>query len=266
MEREKNRVAVLIDAENVSHLHAKPIFDDIEMLGPTVVRRAYGNFASGHGKGWFCCQGKFALDLVQVGGLSSRKNASDIRMAIDAIELLRSADVDHFCLASGDSDFTPLAVYLRAAGKSVTGYGGQNAADCLREACNRFVNLMPAKPERTASPAPSVAASAVKVVAVPGQFKSLVFGVSGRMSADTGGWFAVSVLASNLRLNDPTFSVKTFGCATLGKALKQLPGLCFEQRKNGLFYKFQNASAPSPSPKTHHLSVVSTSSIPILRA
>jgi len=234
------------------------------MGGASIVRRAFGNFVSGHGKGWLGSAGKFALDLVQVISTSNGKNASDIRLAIDAIEILRSADVDHFCLVSGDSDFTPLAVHLRAAGMMVTGYGGPRVSDHFREACNRFVILPPTKTAKAAPPPivlPPIAAVISRGVAGRAavdvkRLHGLVRDISEAMPTDAAGWLAASTLGSELRRNDRTFSVKTYGSASLGKALKQLPGICLEQRDKGLFYKFRKGASPSKTAPIARLSVV----------
>jgi hypothetical protein len=112
------RVAVLIDAENLSAAYAKQVFDAVSVYGATAIRRAYGDFAGGCGVRWLGMVPLHAIDMVQVCSPAKGKNSSDMRMTIDAVELLTANRADTFCLVSSDADFTPLAVYLRGRGSA----------------------------------------------------------------------------------------------------------------------------------------------------
>ena len=97
-------------------------------------------------KSWTEILPKFAIDPYQQFAYTSGKNASDIAMVIDAMDLLHSGRLDGFCLVSSDSDFTRLASRLREQGADVYGFGEQKTPESLRQACRRFIyteNLLP---------------------------------------------------------------------------------------------------------------------------
>ncbi len=112
-----HRVVVLIDAENVSGDFASDVLRKAGAYGATVTRRAYGDFAQGRGAGWLSAAAPHAIDTIQVSSPCGSKNFSDMRMTIDAVELMVANKADVFCLVSSDGDFTPLAIHLRGAGK-----------------------------------------------------------------------------------------------------------------------------------------------------
>ena len=140
------RFAVLIDAENTSPRIAAGLFDEVAKFGEASVRRIYGDFSNQRLKSWTEILPKFAIDPYQQFAYTSGKNASDIAMVIDAMDLLHSGRLDGFCLVSSDSDFTRLASRLREQGADVYGFGEQKTPESLRQACRRFIyteNLLP---------------------------------------------------------------------------------------------------------------------------
>src|SRR4051794_32590355 len=103
------KFAVLIDADNCSPRIAAYLFEEIARFGEASVRRIYGNFSSPHLQSWIKILQKYAIDPYQQFSYTSGKNASDIALVIDAMDLLHSGRLDGFCLVSSDSDFTRLA-------------------------------------------------------------------------------------------------------------------------------------------------------------
>ena len=69
------------------------------------------------------------------------KNATDMSLTIDAMDVLHDGKAEIFALASNDSDFTPLAIRLREGGMNVIGLGNAQVANSFRAACNDFINL-----------------------------------------------------------------------------------------------------------------------------
>ena len=118
-------LAVLIDADNTSHKHAKAIFDEIAGFGEASVRRIYGDFSSTHMKGWSGVQAEFGIVPHHQPANTVGKNASDIALVIDAMDLMLSGRFDGFVLVSSDSDFTRLAQRIREQGLDVCGIGQQ---------------------------------------------------------------------------------------------------------------------------------------------
>ena len=113
------------------------------------MRRIYGDFSGPRLKSWTDILQKYAIDPYQQFAYTSGKNASDIALVIDAMDLLHSGRFDGFCLVSSDSDFTRLASRLREQGADVYGFGAQKTPESFRQACRRFVyteNLMPQQP------------------------------------------------------------------------------------------------------------------------
>ena len=145
-ENRLRRLAILIDADNTSPRVADGLFEEIAKFGEASVRRIYGDFSSPRLKSWIEILQKHAIDPYQQFAYTSGKNASDIALVIDAMDLLHTGRFDGFCLVSSDSDFTRLASRLREQGADVYGFGMQKTPESFRQACRRFIyteNLLP---------------------------------------------------------------------------------------------------------------------------
>lgn len=132
-------IALLIDSDNVSHTKIAPILAEIARYGTANIRRAYGDWSAATLKGWKSKLHEFAVRPIQQFTYSSGKNATDIALVIDAMELLYTQRLDAFCIASSDGDFTPLVMHLRAAGKAVYGFGKRNTPEAFVNACTTFL-------------------------------------------------------------------------------------------------------------------------------
>jgi hypothetical protein len=140
------RFAILIDADNTSPRIAAGLFEEVAKFGEASVRRIYGDFSGQRLKSWAEILPKYAIDPYQQFAYTAGKNASDIALVIDAMDLLHSGRLDGFCLVSSDSDFTRLASRLREQGADVYGFGEQKTPERFRQACRRFIyteNLLP---------------------------------------------------------------------------------------------------------------------------
>ncbi|RTE93599.1 MULTISPECIES: NYN domain-containing protein [Bradyrhizobium] len=133
------RLAVLIDADNASAKIADGLFEEIAKIGEASVRRIYGDFSNARSRGWADILSKHAIIPQQQFAYTTGKNASDITLVIDAMDLLHSGRFDGFCLVSSDSDFTRLAARIREQGIDVFGFGEQKTPESFRQACRRFV-------------------------------------------------------------------------------------------------------------------------------
>lgn len=134
-------LAVLIDADNTSPQYAKAIFDEIAGLGEASVRRVYGDFSSSQMKGWAKVQAEFGLVPHHQPANTVGKNASDIALVIDAMDILHTGRFDGFVLVSSDSDFTRLASRIREQGLDVFGMGQRKTPSAFVKACKRFIYL-----------------------------------------------------------------------------------------------------------------------------
>jgi len=134
-------IAMLIDADNVSHAKIAPILSELAKYGTANVRRAYGDWTGTSLKGWKGKLHEFAIRPVQQFSYSAGKNASDMALVIDAMELLYTKRPAAFCLVSSDADFTPLVMHLRDAGCAVFGFGERKTPDPFVNACTTFLYL-----------------------------------------------------------------------------------------------------------------------------
>src|SRR4029453_15452632 len=160
-----DRFAVLIDADNTSSRIVDGLFEEIARFGEPSVRRIYGDFSSPRLKSWTEVLQKHAIDPYQQFAYTSGKNASDIALVIDAMDLLPRGPFDGFCLVSSDSDFTRLASRLREEGADVYGFGAQKTPESFRQACRRFIYTENLVPE--AAPAAAEAPSKPKSLQPP---------------------------------------------------------------------------------------------------
>lgn len=140
-EAELKNIALLIDADNASHNGIDPVLTVLAELGQVNIRRAYGNWAKPALSNWNKITHRFGLQPMQQFDLTKGKNATDIAMAIDAIDLLNAGKVDGFGIMSSDSDFTPLVTRLRQDGLLVYGFGSNKAPDAFKTACTRYIDV-----------------------------------------------------------------------------------------------------------------------------
>lgn len=141
MEGQEPRLAVLIDAENISTKYIKVILDEISNYGIATYKRAYGDWTSPVLKGWKDEVLKNSITPMQQYSYTQGKNSTDSAMIIDAMDILYSGKVDGFCIASSDSDFTRLASRLREAGMLVIGMGEKKTVEAFRTSCTMFKYL-----------------------------------------------------------------------------------------------------------------------------
>ena len=135
------RIALLIDADNVSHGKIAAMLAELSKYGVANIRRAYGDWASPGMKGWTARLHEHAIRPIQQFSYSRGKNATDMALVIDAMELLYTQKPDAFCIASSDADFTPLVMQLRANGHDVYGFGERKTPEPFVNACTTFLYL-----------------------------------------------------------------------------------------------------------------------------
>ncbi|AKM09996.1 NYN domain-containing protein [Croceicoccus naphthovorans] len=135
-------IALLIDADNTTPAGIDPVLTALAELGQVNIRRAYGNWAKPGLKNWAQITNDYGIRPQQQFDLTKGKNATDMAMTIDALDLLYQGKVDGFGIMSSDSDFTPLVSRLRQDGLVVYGFGSKNRApQALQTACTRFIDI-----------------------------------------------------------------------------------------------------------------------------
>ncbi len=132
------KIAVLIDAENTSVQYADVLLKELKQYGDIAVQRMYGDFSSKNMYEWSKKGLEYAIVPIHQARYKSTKNASDIMLVIDAMDILFQGGADIFCIVSSDSDFTRLASRLREGGKKVIGMGKSNASKTFITACNEY--------------------------------------------------------------------------------------------------------------------------------
>lgn len=134
-------VAVFIDADNAPYRKIDFIINELANYGSVMIRHIYGNWKKENLKGWENVLLDYALTPKQQFDYSSGKNATDMAMTIDVMDLLSSGKIDIFAIVSSDCDFTPLAMRIKAEGKQVIGFGEKKTPKSLAAACNKFLFL-----------------------------------------------------------------------------------------------------------------------------
>ena len=138
---EEMKIAVLIDAENISSKYASIILQEASSMGNLIYKRIYGNWTTSTLNSWKKELLDNAIQPIQQYSNTVGKNSSDSALIIDAMDLLYQKHLDAFCIVSSDSDFTRLASRLRESEMFVLGMGEQKTPRAFISACNKFVYL-----------------------------------------------------------------------------------------------------------------------------
>ena len=134
-------IALLIDADNTTPEAIDPVLTVMAELGQVNIRRAYGNFAKDNLSRWDKLTNTFGIRPQQQFDVSKGKNATDMAMTIDAMDLLYQGKVDGFGIMTSDSDFTPLVTRLRQDGIIVYGFGEEKTPQAFKSVCTRFIDI-----------------------------------------------------------------------------------------------------------------------------
>ncbi|GAB3551224.1 NYN domain-containing protein [Arthrobacter tumbae] len=135
---DEKRIALLIDAENAPASKIDVILAEVARYGTANVRSAYGNWKSPSMQPWEDTLHTYAIRPIQQFAYSSGKNASDMAMIIDAMDLLYTRSVDAFAFISSDADFTPLVMRVLTDGLKVYGFGERKTPAPFVNACSQF--------------------------------------------------------------------------------------------------------------------------------
>lgn len=239
------RIAVLIDADNVSHQYAGPLLEELAKFGRTTVKRAYGDWSGENMKGWKDKLNKHAISPEHTFAYTRGKNSTDSALIIDAMDLLYSGNVDGFAIVSSDSDFTRLASRLRESGKTVYGVGRERAPRALQEACDQFLLLEllgtvdPAT--TTAADEPDEPGEPEAAPDLPNLQSLLTRAVNNAAGED--GWANLSSLGANLRRLFSAFEPKRYGFDTLLPLVEAQPFLVVDKERQRVGLKGQVTQA-----------------------
>ncbi len=221
-------IALLIDADNSPSAKIAFIIAELATYGVVNIRRAYGNWKSDALKGWADLLHEYAIQPVQQFDLVKGKNATDMAMVIEAMDILYTKNVGTFCLVSSDCDFTPAVLRLRADGKQVIGFGGQKTPAPFVNSCSRFLYLdenlrqEAVRKERATN---------------PGQLKSdkklmSLLRTAVKATADEEGWALLGAVGSHISNQGP-FDSRNYGFSKLSELFSKIDLFEVNQTKNG---------------------------------
>ena len=241
--RRDANIALLIDADNASADRLEEVLAVLAELGLVSVRRAYGNWTKPGLKAWAALLHRFAIEPQHQIDLTKGKNATDMKMTIDAMDLLFGGRVDGFGIMSSDSDFMPLAMRLRQDGLPVYGFGRSTTPEGFRQACDRFIDVdalavTAAAPievvgERTIADAlpPSIPRPPIDETVVN------LLGKAWKSAKRDERGFAKLAEVGTLANNQSSFDARSYGYPRLSGLVAALPAFTVEKRDDGLWVK-----------------------------
>ena len=237
-----NKIAVLVDAENVSEKYAQDLLDEVTNYGIPTYKRIYGDWTNPQLSSWKNSLLTYSFTPIQQYSYTSGKNSSDSAMIIDAMDILYSGKVTGFCLVTSDSDFTRLAMRLREAGMLVIGMGEKKTPQPFIKACEKFIYLEVLKnaeekaeekaevkndkgekdedkKEKKATEKPAVS-SVVPLKKVRAAIRDIVNSIG-----NDDGWAYLADVGNNLSKRMPDFDARNYGYRKLADLVSTFSGL-----------------------------------------
>ncbi len=198
----KTNIALFFDCENISVSYIDDIYNELANYGTVIISKAYANWNNNRNKNWKEKLQEYAIEQVQPN--TSDKNSSDIKITIDVMKTICNKQIDIICLISSDSDFTSLAMEVKANALEVIGMGENKAPNSLRKAFSTFIEL-PLKKE-------PLTQNDKLVNILEGAIKNI---------KDGNEYVLVSSLGTYLKNKDASLIAKNYGFRTWGDAFKK---------------------------------------------
>ncbi len=231
----ENKLAVLIDGDNIPSAYITEMLQEIAKYGNPTIKRIYGDWTKPHLNKWKNVLLENAVNPIQQYAYTQGKNATDSAMIIDAMDILYSNKVDGFCLVSSDSDFTKLATRLREAGKNVIGIGEKKTPEPFIVACDKFIYIEILKNQnkeienRNSSKAKEDKKDDVDKI-TPKVIKLIASTISD--VADEDGWAFLGDVGSLLQKKQPNFDSRNYGFQKLTPMINSINKFEVESREN----------------------------------
>ena len=236
--RKELRLAVLIDADNVSYTHVKEMLEEIAKSGTPTIKRIYADWTKPNANGWKNVLLDNAITPIQQYSYTSGKNSSDSALIIDAMDILYAEKVEGFCIVSSDSDFTRLAMRLREAGMKVIGIGEKKTPTPFITACDKFIYIEILKPDV----APPVVKS-IKGKEAPKVENKPLTGLDDQLTklltksasdlADDTGWTFLGDLGNFIVKKRTDFDPRNYGFPKLLPLIKSTERFEIDERETG---------------------------------
>ena len=218
MAEPEKRIALLIDADNAPAAKIDVILAEVARHGVANVRRAYGDWKNPHLKQWEGALHEYAIRPIQQFAYSKGKNASDMAMVIDAMDLLYARNLDGFAIISSDADFTPLVMRLLTEGVKVYGFGEKKTPDPFVNACSTFLYLETLGEPESAQVSPSAKPRTTKELRGDTRLVHML-----RSSVDSAmredGWALLSAVGKHVR-NQASFDERNYGYRNISSLIE----------------------------------------------
>lgn len=221
-------VALLIDADNASPDTLDAVLTILAELGAVNVRRVYGNWNKSALKGWAEMTHRHALEPQQQFDVTKGKSATDMRMTIDAMDLLARGNVDGFGIMSSDSDFMPLAMRIRQDGLPVYGFGTARTPVSFQQACSRFIDLSAATAARTSD-------SSTQLPSVDVELIDLLGDAIRASKRDDRGFASLAEVGQRVSARS-SFDARSYGFSRLSELVDAIPQFATEKRPDGAVF------------------------------
>jgi len=220
------RLALLIDADNVRSQFLPIIIREASALGTITIKRVYGHFASSSMNAWQPLVHEYALTPVHIPPAATGKNATDMKLAIEAMDLLHRGQVEGFCIASSDSDFTTLASRIREDGVSVFGFGEQKASTGWVRSCDRFFycDLLLQEEKQGGTVAPAQGTARLPVDDILAAIEDL---------SDEDGWAHLGPVGQMLTKRLPDFDPRNHGFKKLSDLVEKVKAIELRRSRSG---------------------------------
>lgn len=249
MNQHNDNIALLIDSDNASHNGIDPVLTALAELGTVNIRRAYGNWTKAALKGWERILHKYGIEPQQQFDMTKGKNATDMKMTIDAMDLLFRGNVTGFGIMSSDSDFMPLAMRIRQEGLPVYGFGSAKTPEAFKQACSRFIDVdaliqvdkrhrdggkSDVKPSAKPDAGSGTGESSRKV---DEELLNLLVDAYQATKRDAEGYASLSEVGK-IAGNRSSFDVRNYGFSRLSEMFEEVPNFQTKRAENGqLFVK-----------------------------
>ena len=220
------KIAVLIDADNVSDKYVKVIFDEVNNHGTATYKRIYGDWTKPQLGQWKNVLLNYSISPIQQYSYTIGKNATDAALIIDAMDILYSGQVDGFCIVSSDSDFTRLASRLREAGKYVLGMGEKKTPVPFISACEKFKYLEVLLQAVEPTPIKNGNTGKIDNQTLIDTLKIII-----NENSDDDGWAFLGEVGSILSKRNPDFDTRNYGFQKLTPLVSSLKQFEIQSRK-----------------------------------
>ena len=214
MSESKQKIALFIDADNAPASKFEEVLSEVAKYGVVTIRKAYGNWKKSTLKPWEDLLNEYAIQPMQHYDLTKGKNASDIALVIDAMDVMYTKDIDIMCFVSSDCDFTPMVTRALAEGKVVLGFGERKTPSPFVNACSKFLFLDEEAKQNDTSPEKSKnIKSDTKLINLLRQ--------AIEATEEENGWAALGGVGSHIS-NKTSFDTRNYGYKNLSSLIKAI--------------------------------------------